>query len=316
MSAPHLEPVTAAFARALDGPPLSALSLERARRGLPDMQAAAAVEPPAATVEDRIVPGGPTGEIAVRIVRPPELIGDAPAVVYGHGGGWVFGDRHTHARLIRELAIASDAAVVFVDYARAPEHRHPVQVLQGAAALAWIAESGRSAGLDPERVAVAGDSSGANLATVWARLERQRSGRSLAAQVLFFPTVAAEFDTPSYREFATGPYLDEPAMRWFWDHYLPDRERRADPLASPLHATLDDLQGLPPTLVITAEADVLRDEGEAYARRLEDAGVEVTAARYLGTIHAFVVLDALARTPAARAAVAQAGAFLRERLWT
>jgi acetyl esterase len=316
MSALHLEPVTAAFARSLDGPPLSELSLEQARRGLPDMQAAAAVDPPDAIVEDRIIPGGPTGSVPVRIVRPPGLLGTAPVVVYGHGGGWVFGDRHTHDRLIRELAIASEAAIVFVDYALAPEHRHPVQVLQGAAVLQWIAEGDRSAGLDPQRVAVAGDSSGANLATVWARLEQQRSGRPLAGQVLFFPTVAAGFDTPSYREFAAGPYLDARAMRWFWDHYLPDPQGRADPRASPLHATLDELRGLPPALVITAEADVLRDEGEAYARRLEDAGVGVTATRYLGTIHAFVVLDALARTPAARSAVAQAGAFLRDRLWS
>jgi acetyl esterase len=313
MSALHLEPVTAAFARGLDRAPLSELSLEDARRGLPELQAAAAGELPDAIVEDRTIRGGPTGEVAIRIVRPPDLFGDAAVVVYGHGGGWVFGDRHTHDRLTRELAIAARAAVVFVDYARAPEQHHPVQVQQGAAVLEWIVE-GRPSRLDPQRVAVAGDSSGANLATVWARLEQQRSGRPLAAQVLFFPTVDARFDTPSYAEFADGPYLDQPAMRWFWDRYLPDAARRADPTASPLRAPLDALRGLPPALVITAEADVLRDEGEAYARRLEDAGVEVTATRYLGTIHAFVVLDALARTPAARAAIAQAGAFLRERL--
>jgi acetyl esterase/lipase len=135
-----------------------------------------------------------------------------------------------------------------------------------------------------------------------------------AAQVLFFPTVDASFDTDSYRQFAAGPYLDEPTMRWFWNHYLPDVSRRGDPTASPLRASLDALHGLPPALVITAESDVLRDEGESYARRLADAGVDVTAVRYLGTIHAFVVLDALAGTPAARAAITQAGSFLRDRL--
>jgi acetyl esterase len=313
MSTLRLEPVTAAFARGLDGAPLSDLSLEDARRGLPDLQAAAAAELPDAIVEDRTIRGGPTGEIAIRIVRPPELLGDAPVIVYGHGGGWVLGDRHTHDRLTRDLAMAAHAAVVFVDYARAPEHHHPVQVEQGAAVLEWIAE-GSASRLDPQRVAVAGDSSGANLATVWASIEQQRSGRQLAAQVLFFPTVDARFDTPSYAAYADGPYLDEAAMRWFWDQYLPDSSRRADPTASPLRAPLEALRGLPPALVITAEADVLRDEGEAYARRLQDAHVEVTATRYLGTIHAFVVLDALASTPAARAAIAQAGAFLRERL--
>jgi acetyl esterase/lipase/ribosomal protein S18 acetylase RimI-like enzyme len=207
-------------------------------------------------------------------VRPPELLGDAPVIVYGHGGGWVLGDRHTHDRLTRDLAMAAHAAVVFVDYARAPEHHHPVQVEQGAAVLEWIAE-GSASRLDPQRVAVAGDSSGANLATVWASIEQQRSGRQLAAQVLFFPTVDARFDTPSYAAYADGSYLDEAAMRWFWDQYLPDSSQRADPTASPLRAPVAALRGLPPALVITAEADVLRDEGEAYARRLQDAGVEV-----------------------------------------
>jgi acetyl esterase len=180
--------------------------------------------------------------------------------------------------------------------------------------LRWIAKHGAAAGLDPHRVAVAGDSSGANLATVWAMQAHDHAGVCLAAQVLFFPTVDAGFNTGSYREFAAGPYLDAPAMHWFWDHYEPDVERRSEPTAAPLHAPLPMLRRLPPTLVITAEADVLRDEGEAYARRLIDAGVDVTAVRYLGAIHAFVVLDALARTPPARAAVAQAGSFLRDRL--
>jgi acetyl esterase len=215
---------------------------------------------------------------------------------------------------VRELAAAAHAAVIFVDYARAPEARHPIAVQQGQAVLDWVAHNGPAVGLDPGRVAVAGDSSGANLATVWAMLAKDRPGVRLAAQVLFFPTVDAGFDSDSYRQFAAGPYLDERTMRWFWDHYLPDHADRVDPTASPLRAPLDALRGLPPALVITAESDVLRDEGEAYARRLADAGVGVTAVRYLGTIHAFVVLDALAHTPAARAAIAQAGSFLHERL--
>jgi acetyl esterase/lipase len=311
---PPLEPVTAAFAATLDGPPPYELSLEQARAGLPALQAAAGAQRPPALIEDRVIPGGPTGEVAIRIVRPLGLATPAPVVVYSHGGGWVFGDPGTHDRVVRELAVAAHAALVFVDYTRAPEARHPVQVRQGEILLAWIAEHGAMAGLDPGRVAVAGDSSGANLATVWAMLSGDRPGIDLAAQVLFFPTVDAGFDSGSYREFAAGPYLDEPTMRWFWDHYLPDVSRRVDPTASPLRASLDALRGLPPALVITAESDVLRDEGESYARRLAEAGVDVTAVRYLGTMHAFVVLDALARTPAARAAIAQAGGFLRDRL--
>jgi acetyl esterase len=310
---PPLETVTAAFAAGLGGPAPYELSVEDARAGLPALQAAAAAHRPRASIEDRVIPGGPTGEVPIRIVHPLDVPIPAPAVVYGHGGGWVFGDPNTHDRLVRELAAAAHAAIIFVDYARAPEARHPVAVHQGQTVLTWIADHGATAGLDPGRVAVAGDSSGANLATVWATVAKDRPGVDLAAQVLFFPTVDASFDSDSYRQFAAGPYLDEPTMRWFWDHYLPDRTRRADPTASPLLTALDALQGLPPALVITAESDVLRDEGEAYARRLAQAGVDVTAVRYLGTIHAFVVLDALARTPAARAAIAQAGSFLRDR---
>jgi acetyl esterase len=315
MTRVSFDPVTAAFVAGLDGPPLTELSLEEARAGLPTAQAAAAVPLPPVTIEDLTVPGRDRAPVPVRIFRPPGVDRRLPVVVYGHGGGWVFGDGGTHGRLVAELAIAARAAVVFIDYNRAPEARHPTQVRQGIDVLRWLADDGSSADLDARRVAVAGDSSGANLATVWAMLSATEGVLPVSAQALFFPTVDAGFDTGSYEEFAAGPYLDRPAMRWFWDQYLPDHVRRRDATASPLRAELPLLAGLPPTLVITAEADVLRDEGEAYARLLVEAGVEVTAVRYLGAIHAFVVLDALAATPPARAAVAQAGGFLRDHLW-
>jgi acetyl esterase len=317
--APHdtthlaLDRTTRAFVARLEAdeaPPLDHLTLDQARAGLPALQRLAALKPPNAEIHDLALPVGPTAYVQVRIVRPPQRSGMLPGVLYGHGGGWVFGDRHTHDRLIRSLALAADAAIIFVDYTRAPEARHPVQNEQAYAVLGWLADNGAEVGVDPERLAVAGDSSGANMATVVALLAKRRGGPHVAAQALFFPTTDAAFDTPSYDRYADGPYLDRPAMQWFWDHYVPDRARRADPTAAPLRASLDDLAGLPPALVITAEHDPLRDEGEQYARRLADAGVDVTAVRYLGGIHAFVVLDALAATPAARGAVAQAGAFL------
>jgi acetyl esterase len=313
----RLDPATRAFVARLvadEAPPLDRLTLDEARAALPELQRHAAVTAPDADVADLVLPVGPTGRVPVRVVRPPRRDGLLLGVVYGHGGGWVFGDRHTHHRLIRSLAVAADAAIVFVDYDRAPEARHPVQNEQAYAVLGWLADNGAEVGVDPQRLAVAGDSSGANMATVVALLAKRRGGPPLAAQVLFFPTTDAAFDTPSYHRYADGPYLDRAAMQWFWDHYLPDHARRGDPTAAPLHASLDDLAGLPPALVITAEHDPLRDEGEHYAHRLADAGVDVTAARYLGAIHAFVVLDALAATPAARAAIAQAGAFLSARL--
>jgi acetyl esterase len=309
----QLDETTRAFVARLEAdeaPPLDDLTLDQARAGLPSLQRLAALEPPDADLRDLTLPVGPTGHVQVRIVRPPRRSGMLPGVVYGHGGGWVFGDRRTHDRLIRSLALAADAAVIFVDYTRAPEARHPVQNEQAYAVLGWLADNGAEVGVDPERLAVAGDSSGANMATVVALLAKRRGGPQLAGQALFFPTTDAAFDTPSYDRYADGPYLDRAAMQWFWDHYVPDQTRRADPTAAPLRASLDELAGLPPALVITAEHDPLRDEGEQYARRLADAGVDVTAVRYLGAIHAFVVLDALSDTPAARGAIAQAGAFL------
>jgi acetyl esterase len=235
-------------------------------------------------------------------------------VVYFHGGGWVVGGKDTHDRLVREIAGGSGAAVVFVDYARSPEARYPVALEQGYATAKWVAEQGPELGLDPSRLAVAGDSSGGNLAAAVAMLASRRGGPGIACQVLLLPATDAGFDTPSYGQFAGGPFLTRELMEWFWDHYAPDLEARREATASPLRATAEQLRGLPPALVVTAEHDVLRDEGEAYARKLMEAGVEVTATRYLGTIHAFVLLNALAGTPAARAAVAQACEFLKRNL--
>jgi acetyl esterase len=226
----------------------------------------------------------------------------------------VVGGKDTHDRLVREIAAGAGAAAVFVDYARAPEARYPVALEQGHAATKWVAEHGRELGLDPARVAVAGDSSGGNLATAVAILARQRGGPRIAAQALLLPATDAGFDTPSYRQFAQGPFLTRELMKWFWDHYAPDLSARREVTASPLGASHAQLQGLPAALVVTAENDPLRDEGEAYARKLIEAGVEVTATRYVGTIHAFVLLNALAGTPAALAAVAQTSAFLRGKL--
>jgi acetyl esterase len=235
-------------------------------------------------------------------------------VLFFHGGGWVVGGKDTHDRLVRAIANGSGAAVIFVDYARSPEARYPIALEQCYAATRWAAEHGTELGLDPTRLAVAGDSSGGNLAAAVALLARQRGGPDLSCQVLLLPTTDASLDTPSYREFAGGPFLTRELMGWFWDHYAPEKDARRDATASPLRATGEQLRGLPPALVITAENDVLRDEGEAYARKLMTAGVEVTATRYLGTIHAFVLLNALAGTPAARAAVDQMSAFLKSNL--
>ena len=266
-----------------------------------------------ADIEDRSIPG-PSGQIGIRITRPLGAKQELPAVMYFHGGGWVVGDRDTHDRLVRDLAHAAHAAIVFVDYSRAPEAQYPVAIEEAYAATAWVKAHGRSVGLDPSRLAVAGDSAGGNMAAVVTLLAKMRGGPAIDYQVLFCPAVDASGDMPSHAEFADGYFLTRAGLASAWDQYAPGREVRGDPTASPLLATADQLAGLPPALVVTAELDIVRDEGEAYARKLITAGVPVTATRYLGTIHAFMLLNPLARTPATRAAIAQAGAVLREAL--
>jgi acetyl esterase len=263
------------------------------------------VATPAANIQDRAVPGGPDGEVSVRVVRPEGTTGSLPALLYLHGGGWVLGDKDTHDRLVREIAVGTQAAVVFVNYTPSPEAHYPTAIEQAYAATNWVAAEGASAGLDASRLVLAGDSSGANMVAAVALLAKRRGGPRLALQVMAYPSTDARFDTPSYQRFADGPWPTRKAMAWFWDAYAPDVSVRSEPTASPLRASLDELRGLPPALLITAENDVLRDEGEAYAHRLMQAGVSVTANRYLGTIHDFLMLNPIAGTTPTRAAVAQ-----------
>jgi acetyl esterase len=235
-------------------------------------------------------------------------------ILYLHGAGWVFGNAHTHDRLIRELAVGANAAVVFPNYRRAPEAQYPSQIEEAYATATWIVDHGAEHGLDASRLAIAGDSVGGNMTAAVTLMAKQRGGPSLAAQLLYYPVTDAGMDSGSYEEFAEGYFLTASGMAWFWDQYLPDKSQRSEILASPVRATTDELSGLPPALVINGEADVLRDEGEAYATKLRAAGVPVTATRYGGIIHDFVMLHPLAGTHAARAATAQGAAFLRESL--
>jgi len=235
-------------------------------------------------------------------------------VMYFHGGGWILGSKNTHDRLIREIANGANVALVFVNYTPSPEAKYPVPIEQAYAATKYIAENGKKMNLDSARLAVVGDSVGGNMATVVAMLAKQRGGPRIAYQVMFYPVTDANFETRSYREFANGPWLTKAAMEWFWNAYAPDVAARKNPTASPLQASLDELSGLPPALVITDENDVLRDEGEAYADKMMQAGVSVTAVRYLGAIHDFVMLNAISDTTAARSAIQLANMTLRNAL--
>lgn len=306
---------TSAFVKSLaaqGGPPLYTLSPADARAVLTGVQSSASVTKLPADIEDRTISGGPTGEVSIRIVRPRGVSGTLPVVLYCHGGGWILGDKETHDRLVREIAVGAQAAIVFVNYTPSPEARYPVALEQAYTAARWAFEHGTEVGLDPSRFALVGDSVGGNMIASLTLLAKQRGGPKVTCQVMFYPVTDSTFDTSSYRQFAEGPWLTRGAMQWFWDAYAPDVAMRQQPTASPLRASLDDLRGLPPALLITNEYDVLRDEGEAYAHKLTQAGVRVTATRYLGAIHDMVLLNPITDTPAPRGAIALANTWLRE----
>jgi acetyl esterase len=309
-----LEPAARAFADATANPPyLYELTPDGARKVLDDVQAAP-IE--MHRVESRwvTVPAS-VGDVRMRIVRPADTDGVVlPVILYMHGGGWVLGNTGTHDRLVRELAFGVHAAVAFVEYDRSPEARYPVAIEQGYAAAQWLTREGYAHDLDESRIAVAGDSVGGGMTAVLAQMAKDRGDVRFVHQSMYYPVTDAAMDSDSYEQFAEGYYLTAKAMAWFWDQYAPDAEQRDDRYASPLRATEEQLSGLPPAYLCVDEADVLRDEGEAYAARLRQAGVDVTTVRYDGAIHDFMMLNPLSGTRATRAAVAQACAVLREAL--
>jgi len=284
------------------GPPLYTLSYDAARAVLEKLQAAPVSKPPA-DIQEKVFPVGPGGKVAVRIYRPEGMTGTLPAVMYFHGGGWVLGSADTHDRLLRDLTSRSKLAFVFVKYTPSPEAHFPVPIEEAYAATKYVAEHGAEFMLDGSRLAVAGDSVGGNMAAVMTLLAKERSGPAIRFQALFYPVTDASFDTASYREFANGPWLTKPAMKWVWDAYAPNPADRMKITASPLRATVEQLKGLPPGLLLTDANDVLRDEGEAYGDKLIKAGVDVTVQRYLGVFHDFMLLNPIAMLPATQTAI-------------
>ena len=309
----HLEPTTQKFIDSLAGATLIyTLSPEAARNVLAGAQKSVSVKLAPARSEDRVLNVGPKDRTDIRIYRPESAKGRLPVVIYTHGGGWVLGDRETHDRLVRELTIGANAVVVFVDYDRSPESHYPVAVEESYAVLKYVAEHPDEFDADASRIAIAGDSVGGNMTAVVALLAKERKGPDVKAQLLFYPVTDASMSTGSYNEFAEGPWLTQKGMEWFWDQYLPDVSKRADIHVSPINASPEQLKGLPQTLLLVDENDVLRDEGEAYGRKLAAAGVAVRSVRYNGTIHDFMLLNPIASTPPVRGAVNQASDYLRE----
>lgn len=286
-----LDPQAQAFLdqmAALGTPPMSTLTPDEVRLDTKMQREMIPIEPePVAQVVNGAIPG-PAGQIPVRIYTPAGS-GPFPALVFFHGGGWVICDLDTHDGLCRSLCNGAGCAVVSVDYRLAPEHKFPAAPEDCYAATRWVAEHAPEINADPDSIAIGGDSAGGNLTAVVAQMARDRDGPPLVFQLLIYPATDFTFDGPSLHENADGYFLTTDDMDWFTNHYLNSNADRTNPLASPMQA--DDLSDLPPALVITAEFDPLRDEGEAYGQQLQEAGVDVTISRYSGMIHGFVSRD-------------------------
>lgn len=313
---PGVERNTQGFLDALaagGGKPLETLAPKDARAVLSTAQAGVKVDVSGIRVERRTIQadGQP---LQIRVVRPEGATGELPVFMFFHGGGWVLGDYPTHERLIRDLVVGSGAAAVYVDYTPSPEAQFPTAINQAYAATRWVAEHGQEIGVDGSRLAVAGNSVGGNMAAVVAIKAKEAGTPKLRFQALLWPVTDANFNNASYNQFAEGHFLTRNMMQWFWNSYTTDPRQRADIHASPLRASLEQLKGLPPALVQTAEMDVLRDEGEAYARKLDAAGVPVTAVRYNGMIHDYGLLNVLSTVPAVRSAMDQAAQALKTHL--
>ncbi len=306
-----LEPTTQAFIDSLRGPPLSQLSPADAHKILTDLQSQP-IELQDAQIEDAVWPVGPTGETRIRIIRPAAAAPDEvlPAILYTHGGGWVLGDKITHDRLVREIANGVGATVIFVDYVNAPDAKYPTQQEQAYASLLYAVEHADELRIDPSRLAIIGDSVGGHMAAWVTLMAKKRGGPKFRFQVLFYPVVDSLSNNDSYRAFANGPWLTVDSAKFFFEQ---EGLTGNEPDAWPLRASIDDLRDLPDALIIV-DGDILRDEGEAYAEKLAQAGVRVTSVRYNGTIHDFVMLNPLANTPATRGAVQQAIDAVKEAL--
>lgn len=311
----HLEPTVKAFLQFINsqpGPKLHELPVDSARAVFLHLQNAFEAPKPPADIADTTIPTGPSGKVSIRIVRPKGISHALPVVVYLHGGGWVIGEAEGYDRVIREIAAGADAAVVFVSYTRAPEGKAPVAAEECYAVVKYVSENGSALNLDSSRIAVAGDSAGGNLSAVVAQLAQQRGGPKIALQVLINPGLDFTANDESTRAFSEEYFLTGDAMRWFGALYLGGSSTKpTDTIVSPGLAPIDQLRGLPPAVILTAEFDPLREQGEAYARKLYEGGVEVNAVRYLGTIHGFTALNALFRSAGSRAASAHVNDALR-----
>jgi len=293
--------------------PIEQLSPQDARQVLTDAQNSVHVDLSGIETSEKVIDVEGT-ELTLHIVKPAGVATKLPVFMFFHGGGWVLGDYPTHERLVRDLVVESGAMAVFPEYTRSPEAQYPTAIHQAYAATQWVSEHGGDIGADGRKLAVVGNSVGGNMAAVVSLMAKDKGGPRITFQALLWPVTDAHFDTASYRDLSEGYFLTHNMMIWFWDNYTQDTAQRRETYASPLQAPTDSLQGLPPALVQTAHSDVLRDEGEAYARKLNEAGVDVIAVRYNGLIHDWGLLNPLATVPEVRTAITQVATELKKRL--
>jgi acetyl esterase/lipase len=312
---PRIDPQVRSFLAELnkDPSPFWLLPGPRVRAVLTGLQARTPVDLSGITVSERVV--SQDGQsVKLFIVKPEKVSGTPPVLLFIHGGVWIAGNFENHQRLVRDLVVGSGAAAVFVEYTPIPDAVFPTQIEQAYAAARWVAKHGPEVGVDGSRIAVAGNSVGADMSAALTLMAKDRGGPEIRLQVLLIPATDTNFETASYRDFETGRFLSRAFMEFGWNIYVPDVKAVRNPYAVPMLASTEQLRGLPPALVITAENDPLRDEGEAYARKLKEAGVAVTATRYNGTIHDFVLLNAIKDVPSTQAALQQVSDAIREAL--
>ncbi|MBT0608818.1 alpha/beta hydrolase [Aequorivita echinoideorum] len=296
-----------------DAKPMEQMEPKEARKVLEDAQNSVDVDYSGISENEKTISQNGLN-VKIHITKPKGVKDEAPVFIFIHGGGWVLGDYPTHRRLVRDLVVESGAVAVFPDFTRSPEAQYPTAINEIYAATQWVAENGKEIGVDGKNLAVVGNSVGGNMSAVISLMAKEKKGPKIKLQVLLWPVTDANFDTESYNLYAEDRFLTKNMMKWFWDNYLPDVKKRKEIYASPLQASIEQLKNLPPALIQTAENDVLRDEGEAYARKLDEAGVKVTLTRYEGMIHDYGLLNPIAHVPATKMAVLQAAAVLKNAL--
>jgi acetyl esterase/lipase len=313
---PRLSRGVKAFLKVLNssgGPPLETLPPLEAREVLVQAQASAPVELSGIEESEKtITADGYT--IKLNIVRPEGVNGKLPVFMFIHGGGWVLGDYPTHKRMVRDLVVLTGFAGVFVNYTRTPDAKYPQAINEIYAATRWVAEHGDEINVDGKNLAVVGNSVGGNMTAATALKAKEKGGPNIKVHIMMWPVTDANFETESFKQFGENRFLTTPLMKWMWDLYTTDPKERKEIYAAPLQATVEQLKGLPPALIQVAESDILRDEGEAYGRKLDEAGVTVTTVRYDGMIHDFGLLNGLAQEPAVRSLFEHAAAELTKYL--